>query len=152
MNRPRSLRCLSQFFLWNIRIPTLRVVRTYLHLMWMSAYIVCFGVVTCLVTSPIFEEIRRFGLNFHNCYRSQNVQFYLLQLSLEVKCLVESYSDESGSCSHFEIVTCGSIHQFLQVNLSGKFTKCWGRPGAFLMDDPYAHGRSTYQGCQFLSF
>ena len=126
MNRPRTLRCLSQFFLWNVRIPTLRVVRTYFHLIWMSAYIVCFGVVTYLVTSPIFEEVRRFIINFHNCYRSQNVQSYLPKLSLEVKYLVGSYSDEPGSCSCPKRVTCGSIHQLLQINLFWIFLKCWG--------------------------
>ena len=146
MNRPRNLRCLSQFFLWSVRIPTLRVVRTYFHLMWMSAYIVCFGVVTCLITSPIFKEIRRFKLNFYNRYRSQNVQSYLLQLSLQVRYLVGSYSNQSGSCSCFKIVTRGSIHQLLQVNLSGNFLSVGGHLGAILMDDPYAPGQPSYQG------
>ena len=140
MNRPRTLRCLSQFFLWNVRIPTLRVVRTYFHLIWMSAYIVCFGVVTYLVTSPIFEEIRRFKLNFHDRYRSYNVKSYLLQLLLEVKYLVRSYSNESGSYSCFKIVTYGSIHQLSQVNLSENLLSVRGHPGAFLTDDPYAYG------------
>ena len=146
MNRPRTLQCLSQFFLWNVRIPTLGVVRTYLHLMQMSAYIVCFGVFTCLVTSPIFVEVRRFRLNFPNRYRSQNVQSYLLQLPLEVKYLVGSYSDELGSCSCFKIITRGPIHKLLQINLFRNFLSVGGRPDAFLMDDSYAHGRPSYQG------
>ena len=78
--------------------------------MWMGVYIVCFGVVTCLVTSPIFVEVKRFRLNFYNRYRSWNVQSYLLQLSLKVKYLVGSNSNEPGSRSCFKIVTRGSIH------------------------------------------
>ena len=135
MNRPRTLKCLSQFFLQNVRILTLRVVRTYLHLMCMSPYIVSFGVITCFVTSPIFVEVRRFRLNLHNCYRSQNVKSYLLQLPLEVKYLVGSYSDQQGSCSCFKVATRGPIHKLLQINLSGKFPSAGGHPDAFLMDD-----------------
>ena len=145
-NRPRTLRCLSQFFLQNVRIPTFRVVRTCFDLMWMSVYIVYFGVITCFVTSPIFEEVRRFRINFHNRHKSQNVQSYLLQLSLKVKYLVGSYSDEPESCSCSKIVTRGSIHQLLQINLFWKFPSVGGRSGAFLMDDPHDHGRPSYQG------
>ena len=146
MNRSRTLRCLSQFFLWNVKIPTLRVVRIYLHLMWMSPYRVSFGVVTCFVTSPIFVEVRRFRLNLHNRYRSQNVKSYLLQLPLEVKYLVGSYSDEQGSCSCFKIATRGLIHKLLQINLSENFLSTGGRLDAFLMDDSHAHERPSYQG------
>ena len=51
-------------------IPTLGVVETYLQLMWMSPYIVSFGMVTCLMTSSMCMEVRRLELNFHNCYKS----------------------------------------------------------------------------------
>ena len=78
--------------------------------MWMSVYIVFFGVVTCLVTSPIFEEVKRFRISFYNRYMSLNVQSYLPQLSLEAKYLVGSYNDELGSCSCPKIVTRGSLH------------------------------------------
>ena len=84
-----------------------------LRFMRMSAYIVCFGVVTCLVTSPIFVEIWRFTLNSYNCYRSYNIYSYLLWLSLEVKCLAGSYSDESRSYSCTKMVTRGPIHKLL---------------------------------------
>ena len=53
-----------------------------------------FGVVAYLVTSLTCMEVIRFRFNFHNCYRSWKVQSYLLQLSLEVKNVVGSYSDE----------------------------------------------------------
>ena len=116
MNWPRTLRYLSQFSLQNSRITTLGVVETYFHLMWMSFYIVSFGVVTYLVTSSMCMEVRRFRLNFHNCYRSQKVQSYLLQLSLEVKNLVGSYSDEQGFCSYFKIVECDPNYKLLNIN------------------------------------
>lgn len=41
---------------------------TYLNLIWLSPFIVSFGVVTCLVTPPTWVEVRRFKLNFYNCY------------------------------------------------------------------------------------
>ena len=78
-----------------------------LILMWISPYIVSFEVVTCLVTSSTCVEVIRFRFILHNCYRSQNVQSYLLQLPLEVKYLMGSYSDEQGFCSYFKIVECG---------------------------------------------
>ena len=79
-NQLRTLRCLSQFSLQNSRIPTLGVVETYFHLMWISPYIVNFGVVTCLVTSSTWMEVKRFKFNFHNYYGSQKGQTYLPQL------------------------------------------------------------------------
>ena len=139
MNRPRILQCLSQFSR-TLEFQFLGVVKTYFHLMWMNSRIVSFGVVICFITSPIFVEVRKFKLNFHNHHRSQNVKSYLLQLLLEVKYLVGSYSDELGSCSYFKIATHGPIHKLLQINLSGNFLSVGGRPDTFLMDDPHAHG------------
>ena len=114
--------------------------------MWMSFYIVSFGVVTCFVTSPIFVKVRKFKLNFHNRYRSQNVKSYFLQLPLESKYLVGSYSDEQGSCSFFKRATRGLIHKLLQKNLFGNILSARGCPVAFLMDDSHAHGQPSYQG------
>ena len=117
MNWLRTLRCLSQFSLQNSRTPTLGVVEIYFHLIQMSPFIVSFGVVICLVTSSMWMEVRRFRLNFHNCYGSQKVQTYLLQLLLEVKNLMGSYSDEQGFCSYFRIVERGSNYKLLNINL-----------------------------------
>jgi len=47
-----------------------RIVETYFDLIWMSPYIESLVAVTCLVTSPIFVEVRKFRHNFHNGYRS----------------------------------------------------------------------------------
>ena len=116
VNRPRILQCLSQFSLQNSRIPTLGVVESYLHFIWMSPFIVSFGVVTCLVTSSTCMEVRRCKLNFHNRYRSQKVQSYLLQPPLEVRNLVESYSDKQGFCSYFKIVKHGPNYKLLNIN------------------------------------
>ena len=66
MNWPRTLRFLSQFFFSRtLEFQLLVVVRTYFHQMWMNVYIVYFGVITCLVTSLIFVEVRRFRLKFY---------------------------------------------------------------------------------------
>ena len=48
----------------------LGIVETYFNLMRMSPYIERLGVVTCLVTSPIFVEVSKCRHNFHNDYRS----------------------------------------------------------------------------------
>ena len=38
------------------------------NLIWLSPFIVSFEVVTCLVTSLTWMEVKRFRLNFYNCY------------------------------------------------------------------------------------
>ena len=144
VNQQRTFRCLSQFSLQNSRIPTLGVVETYFHLMWMSSYIVSFGVITYLVTSSTCMEVRRFRLNFHNCYRSQKVQSYLLQLPLEVKNLVRSYSDEQGFCSYFKIVECGPNYKLLNINPFWKFLRVERSSWCFY------DGRPSYPRTTFL--
>ena len=94
VNQPRILRYLSQFSLQNSRIPTLGVVETYFHLMWMSPYIVSFGVVTCLVTSSMCMEVkkfrltsttaievRRFNLIFYNCHQKLTTQWEVIAMN-----------------------------------------------------------------------
>ena len=78
---------------------------------------VSFGVVTCLVTSSKWMEVRRFRLNFHNYYGSYKVRIYLLQLLSEVKNLVGSDSDEQGFCSYLRIVEHGPNYKLLNTNL-----------------------------------
>ena len=73
--------------------------------------------VTCLVTSLMCTEVRRFRLNFHNYYGSYMVPSYLLQLLSEVKNLVVSYSDEQGFCSYFKIVERGPNYKLSNINL-----------------------------------
>ena len=74
------------------------------------------GIVTCLVTSSTCAEVIRFKLNFHDCCGSKKTQSYLLYLSLEVKCLMGSYSDEQGFCSYFKIVERGPHYKLLYIN------------------------------------
>ena len=45
------------------------MVKTYLNLISLSPFIMSFGVVTCLVTPPTWVEVRKFRLNFYNCYQ-----------------------------------------------------------------------------------
>ena len=61
---------LKLVFSLEFKNSNLGVVETYFHFMWISPYIVKFGVVTCLATSSTCIEVIRFRLNFHNCYRS----------------------------------------------------------------------------------
>jgi len=113
VKNPPIFKLVFFFFSRTQEFQLLGIVKTYHNLMWISPYIVSIGVVTCLVTSSMCGEVRWFRLNFHNCYRSLNVQSYLLQLPLEVKYLERSYSDEQGFCSCFKIVACGLIYKFL---------------------------------------
>ena len=58
---------LKLVFSLEFKNSNLGVVETYFHFMWISPYIVNFGVVTCLVPSSTWMEVRRFKLNIHNC-------------------------------------------------------------------------------------
>ena len=131
--------------------------------MWMSSYIVSFGMVTCLVTSSTCTEVIKFRLNFHNCYRTWKIQSYLLQLPLEVKYLVRSYSDEQEFCPYFKIVERGLHYKLLYINPFWKFSKCWEvvqvlpRWTAFIITDdlrthrrPPDSGWRSYVGLTFL--
>ena len=98
----------------------LGVVRTYLHQMWMIVFILCFGVVTCLITSQVFVEVRRIRLNFYKLLQKLGCSI------LSFITVIGSYSDESRSRSCFKIVTRGTIHQSFVGKSFQKFPKCWG--------------------------
>ena len=42
--------------------------------------------------------------------------------------------------------TWSDLQAFVDKSIFRNFLSVGGRPGAFLMDDPYAHGRPSYKG------
>ena len=42
--------------------------------------------------------------------------------------------------------TWSDLQAFVDKSISRNFLSVGGRPGAFLMDDPHAHGQSSYKG------
>ena len=78
VDRPSTLRCLSQFFSekQSSNFRGVMLEKTYPDLMQESPYIESLGTVICLVTSPKFVGISKFRHNLHNGYRSYNFQSY----------------------------------------------------------------------------
>ena len=95
------------------------MVETYFHLMWISPYIVNFGVVTCLVTSSTWMEVRRFRLP-QLLWKLEELDLSSIT-AIKVKNLGGSYSNEEGFCSYFRMVEHGLNYEFLNINLFWKF-------------------------------
>ena len=83
--------------------------------MWISPYIVNFGVVTCLVTSSTRMEVRRFRLP-QLLWKLEELDLSSIT-AIKVKNLGGSYSNEEGFCSYFRMVEHGLNYEFLNINL-----------------------------------
>ena len=115
VNRPSTLRCLSQFIFekQSSNFKGVMSEKTYPDLMQASPYIESLGTVICLVTSPKFVGISKFRHNLHNGYRSyqvlkfrilciQNSNVYCWQTMIKTMCL-EVFEASSKLCVNVKL-------------------------------------------------